>query len=152
MIIELHSAYSKERVQKHLELMYARVKLAALDEVDNAKGDAEIADAVIDERLRNEARARAQASKAELRESVRIAELTIRQLDDEMEKLKVETPQTGQWSLEIDTLREELEQAKSIDQRITEEMERLKVELNAGSRVTLYREAEVPRLELGLAR
>jgi hypothetical protein len=97
---------------------------------------------VIAEKLRADEAARVQASKSQLRDTVRVTELTIKQLDDEMDKQKVETQQTGQWSLEIESLREDLEQAKRIDQRLTEETERLKIEMKAGSRVALYREAD----------
>ncbi len=97
---------------------------------------------IIAEKLRADEAARVQASKLQLRDNLRVTELTIKQLDEEMEKQKVETQQTGQWSLEIETLREDLEQARRIDQRLTEETERLKIELKAGSRVALHREAE----------
>jgi hypothetical protein len=98
----------------------------------------------IAERFRNEALARAQASKAELRDNLRVAELTIRQLDDELDKQKIETQQTGEWSLELETLRQDIEQTNAIDQRLTNEIELLKIELRAGSgaRVKFYREAD----------
>ena len=59
-----------------------------------------------------------------------------------MDKQKIETQQAGEWSLEVETLREDIEQSRNIDQRLTEEIERLKVELKAESRVVLYREAD----------
>jgi hypothetical protein len=206
MMIELHSALRKERAQRHIDLMNARIRLAAFEEAAKLNPEAEIPEAVVDEqlavdteiqriqteikrrqetldvvaktskdpqsatvtnaqasleearkslellkektrltiveRLRNEALTRAQASKAELRDSVRVAELTIRQLDDEMDRQKVETQQTGEWSLEVETLREDLEQAKAIDQQLTEQIERLKIEMRAEPRVVPYREAD----------
>src|SRR4029077_18386792 len=89
---------------------------------------------VVADKLRAEASARVEASRSQLRDSVRVAELTIKQLDDEMDKQKVETQQTGEWSLEVETLREDLEQAKAIDQRLTNAIGRLKMELKAEPR------------------
>ncbi len=96
------------------------------------------------ERIRAETRGKSQMSAAALKSTIRELELTMKELDTELEKQKVEVQQTGQWSLEVETLREDLEQAKSIDQRLTEETERLKIELKADSRVVLYRPAEIP--------
>jgi capsular exopolysaccharide synthesis family protein len=208
MMIELHSAYRRDRAQRHFELMTARIRLAASEDGKRPDEDVEIPDIIIEthfaenaeikaaesditrkkkylsdnekaskgkdhprlvgfrndveaaentlqllktklrpqivERIRAETRGKSQVSAAQLRETIRLTELTIKQLDEEMEKQKIETQQTGQWSLEVETLREDLEQAKNIDQRLTEETERLKIELKADSRVVLYRPAEAP--------
>jgi capsular exopolysaccharide synthesis family protein len=96
------------------------------------------------EKIRAETRGRSQMSAATLKSTIRELELTLKELDNELEKQKVEVQQTGTWSLEVETLREDIAQATSIDQRLTEETERLKIETHAEQRVLLYREAEVP--------
>ena len=205
-MIELHSALRKERTQRHLDLMNARIRLAAFDQAGKSNQDGEIPESGIDDQLvadaeiqrgqadikrrqetvdtiakttkdtqgtmlvkaKHDLEAGAEESRSserqgpvddrrqtadrskgrgwrfssQLLDSVRVAELTIKQIDDEMEKQKVETQQTGEWSLEIEALRGDVEQEKAIDQRLTDEMQRLKIEMKAGSRVTLYREAD----------
>ncbi len=95
-------------------------------------------------RIATEALNRAQASVGSLKETIRLTESTVKQLDQEMDKQTVETKQTGEWSLEVETLKDDLLQAKVIDQRVTTEIEQLKVELKADSRVVKYRDAETP--------
>ncbi len=97
---------------------------------------------IIVKQLQAEMRARAQYSEAELRETIRVAELTIKQLDEELDKHTVETTQAGEWSLEVETLKGDLLQAKTIDQKLTAEIEQLQAELKADSHLEIYRWAE----------
>jgi hypothetical protein len=143
--IEHHQDAFDETTRHTDDATNARL-LGAKQDLESAKKKLELLRTkvrrTVAEQLRTDATSKAQATKLQLRETMRVIELTIRQLDDEMEKQKVDTQQTGQWSLEIESLREDLEQVKNIDHRITEEIERLKLEQQAGSRVALYREAD----------
>ncbi len=95
-------------------------------------------------RIVTEALNKSQASVGSLKETIKLTESTVKQLDLEMDKQSVETKQTGEWSLEVETLKDDLMQAKIIDQRLTTEIEQLKVELKADPRVLKYRDAEAP--------
>jgi hypothetical protein len=137
MMIELHAALRKQRVQMHLELASARAALAA--DKERVVRTANPASSDIGE----DTRAKTQTLPSQLADRVRLAELTIQHLGEEMQKCKVETRQSHVPSLEVETLQEEIEQIKKIDQRITETIEYLKIETRAESRVVLYREAEL---------
>ncbi len=122
--------------------------LAARKDLDAAKKNFEEQKVrlrpLIAERLRTEIRGKTEASAAQLRETARLTEMTIKTLDEEMDKQKFETQQTGEMTFEVEQIREDLMQTKSIDQRINEEIERLKIEQKAESRVVKYRDAETP--------
>jgi tRNA(Met) C34 N-acetyltransferase TmcA len=116
----------------HLELASARAALAA--EKERVVRTANPASSEIGE----DTRAKMQTSLSQLADRVRLAELTIQQLGEEMQKCKVET----NWSLEVETVQEQIAQIQKINQRITETIEYLKIETKAESRVVLYRESE----------
>jgi tRNA(Met) C34 N-acetyltransferase TmcA len=136
MMIELHAALRKQRVQMHLELVSARAALAA--DKERVVRTANPASPEIGE----DTRAKTQTLPSQLADRVRLAELTIQALGEEMQKCKVATKQSHEPSLDVETLQEQIAQIQKIDQRITETIEYLKIETKAESRVVLYREAE----------
>lgn len=199
MMMEQLAIFRNERPRLQLELMNARIKLAAAE--DNAASEPAIPEATVELRLAQkqpvqqleskiavleqelaesesisgdnsdlqrrlasletnlaalksklrpaivkqlqaDAFAEYQAETKKLNGTVRVLSAAIRQLDEELDKHKIETSQTGDWSLEVEALKEDLDQAKEIDKRLTTEIEQLKVELKAESRVVQFRMAE----------
>jgi hypothetical protein len=138
MAIELRTALRKERTQKQVELINARVKLAALGEGGSGATEPDLPDT---DKLRTDAQAGTQTSRTLLRDSLRVIKLAIKQLDDELEKLPVETQQSGTWALETEALQADIGHMQGFDFRLIEEIERLKLDCKARSRVMLYREA-----------
>jgi hypothetical protein len=136
MMIELHAALRKQRVQMHLELASARAAIAA--EKERVVRTANPASPEIGD----DTRAKTQTLPSQLADRVRLAELTIQQLGEEMQKCKVAIKPSHDPSLEVETLQQQIEQIQKIDQRITETIELLKIETKAESRVVLYRPAE----------
>ncbi len=136
MMIELHAALRKQRVQMHLELASARAALAAEKERVARTANPASPD------IGDDTRAETQTLPSQLADRVRLAELTIQQLGEEMQKCKVATKPSQDWSLEVETVQQEIDQIQKIDQRITETVEYLKIEAKAESRVALYRVAE----------
>lgn len=96
------------------------------------------------ERWRAETRGRTQQSLAQLSDSVQLTKVMLAELDSELEKHQGEAVAGGQFVIELEALREEIDQVKKIDQRITEEITKMNVEEKAENRVELYREAAVP--------
>lgn len=201
MMMELLAVIRNERARLHLELMNARIKLAAIAETGDIPDEPVIPEATVETRIaekpqvqqlelkiavleqelaESEARsgddpelkgrlaafektletlksklrpaivkqlqaaavAQPQAERAALAETVRVIEMTIKELDDQLDRHQLEPTRTGEWSLEVEQLKDDLIQAKEIDQRLTTEIEHLKIELKAESRVHKYREAE----------
>lgn len=144
MMAELNAALHKERVRIYLELLNARARLAILersrveDETQNlAPATTDPAKSPAESRVASEARA------SELKDSIRLSEMLIRQIDDELDKQTPAIVSPGNWSLEVEALKEDLLLAQKIDRQIVEEIERLKIELRADTRVVRYRDATI---------
>lgn len=99
---------------------------------------------LIAERWRAETRGRTEQTLSQLSDSVQFTKAMLSELDKELEVNQGEVATAGSSVIELESLRDEIDQRKKIDQKITEEMTRLSVEEKAENRVTLYREAAVP--------
>jgi len=95
-------------------------------------------------RMQNAAENARQERKAELEQAIAVNERLTAQLHEELARNQPEAPATAAWAVDLDLLRDELEQLRGIDREITDQIIRLKVEEGAESRVKLYRKADSP--------
>jgi capsular exopolysaccharide synthesis family protein len=98
------------------------------------------------EHWRTEMKNKTETALAHLGESVKFTKAMLDEIDAELAKNQIEVNNVSSWAVDIEQVRDEIDQVKKIDQKITEEITRLRVEDGAegGERVKPYRPAETP--------
>lgn len=99
---------------------------------------------LIVERWRTEVQSKTDATLAQLGDKVKFTTAMLQELEKELANNQTEQSTTSSWTIEIESLREEIDNVKKIDQKISEESTKLRVEADVEPRVKLYRPADTP--------
>ncbi len=89
---------------------------------------------------------RAESSLTTLKDQIEVLSGLEHELQDEVGKVAGDTKKLDSKALEVESIQDEVKSAESVAKLIGDELEVLKIELNAPDRVSLIKEARVPRL------